>query len=108
MLLKTVYSHMCGMFYQHFLNYKVTMTTYCDEIEAGMATSFNNLCSATFTEIRLIFMISMIFQRAPRATVFNIIFTKLKKIIAQNTLKLHTRPKENEQKNIYIWSHHPK
>ena len=73
------------------------MTTYCDEIEAGMATSFNNLCSATFTEIRLLFMISMIFQRAPRATVFNI-FTKFEKYIAQNTLKLHTRPKENEQK----------
>ena len=74
----------------------------CEEIEAGMATSFNNLCSATFTEIRLIFMISMIFQRAPRATVFN--------YIAQNTLKLHTSPKENEQEKIYLYirSHHPK
>ena len=42
-------------------------------------------------------MISMIIQKDPMTTVFNI-FTKFKKYIAQNTLKLHSRPKENNDK----------
>ena len=48
------------------------MATFCDKIEAGITSLFNFLCSATFAEIRLIFMISMIIQKAPMATVFNI------------------------------------
>ena len=71
MLLMTVHSNICGIFQQQFSKYKVTMTTLCDEIEAGIATSFN-LFNATFTKMKLIFMISIIIERAPRATVFNI------------------------------------
>ena len=32
---------MCGIFQQQFSKYKVTMMTLCDEIEPGIATSFN-------------------------------------------------------------------
>ena len=49
------------------------MATLCDEIEVGIATSFLTvLFNETFMEIRLIFMISIIIERAPRATVFYI------------------------------------
>ena len=62
---------MCGIFQQQFSKYKVAMTTLCDEIKAGIATSFNWF-NATFMRIRLIFIISIVIQRDPRATVFNI------------------------------------
>ena len=48
------------------------MKTLCDEIEAGIATSFNCFIQCDFMGTRPIFMISIIIQRAPRATVFNI------------------------------------
>ena len=72
MLLITDHSNMCGIFQQQFLKYKVTMTTLRDEIEAGIATSFNCFIQCDFDGNQAIFMISIIIQRAPRATVFNI------------------------------------
>ena len=48
------------------------MTTLCDEIEAGIATSFNCFIQCDFQEMKPIFLISLIFEGAPRATVFNI------------------------------------
>ena len=48
MLLIAVHSNMCGIFQQQFSKYKVTMTTLCDEIEAGIATSFNCFIQCDF------------------------------------------------------------
>ena len=48
MLLISNHSNMCGIFQQQFLKYKVTMTTLCDKIEAGIATSFNCFIQCDF------------------------------------------------------------
>ena len=57
------------------------------------------LRSATFTKIRADFHDINDYSKGSDGDCFQYI-TKIKKYIAQNTLKLHTRP--IEKKNIYI------
>ena len=48
MLLIPVHSDMCGKLQQQLSKYKVTMTTLCDRLEAGIATSFNCFIQCDF------------------------------------------------------------
>ena len=95
MLLIAVHSNMYGIFQQQFSKCKVTMTTLCDEIEAGIATSFNCFIQCDFQGNQADFHDINNYSKGSEGNSFKYICLSQKLFCSEHlqASSVHTRPK---------------